>query len=603
MKTSKAAALLYHEMMEHFQQESASKTALLESLKEELATFRVQYEELQKAHAEEMAALRESHRMELEKLRESYEGKMVQMQESFEKRLDHMAEVNACMSMQLSDALSSGKLARVKKYARSSEQRARLNNRHGSNNRKQEEDDSDGTPPPPESPSDATPSALPAPKPKPRRNTMNGTPEGKMHFDDVVEHELHENYNLPEDARLLPGLNWYEVIEYIPGRIVCHRYPYERYVINNPDIEDRECFGDTLPDNIRALRPAKGCPLSASLMAFVMMQRYAYHLPQKRVSMMLRDMGAKIPRSTLNRFYRQGANTLLALLGATFRAEVNRGSYFMVDETLEVVGVDDRNLGRRYLNKYLWEFYNRDKNLVEYVYEDGSRGQKVLLEFFGDECGQLSFRISCDGYNAYRLFDSDKYPDIEVIGCWTHARRNFVDAMNDCPKVCEEVLDLIGGLFEVEAECREAGLDSDGRLKRRESKSKGILNLIKAHMETMWNDVGLMSVALLKKAVGYVRNQWDHLSNIINSGIPEISNNFAEQRVKPIKLSMKNVQNIGSESAAKRHAFMHSLTESCRLNHIDIADYFKEVFSKARSALSPEELAGLLPNHYRCAKC
>ena len=75
----------------------------------------------------------------------------------------------------------------------------------------------------------------------------------------------------------------------------------------------------------------------------------------------------------------------------------------------------------------------------------------------------------------------------------------------------------------------------------------------------MCNDTGLMAVGRLKKAVGYVRNQWKYLSNILTSGVPEISNNLWEQRVKPIKLLMKNCQNIGSEDAARRHTFMHSL--------------------------------------------
>ena len=84
--------------------------------------------------------------------------------------------------------------------------------------------------------------------------------------------------------------------------------------------------------------------------------------------------------------------------------------------------------------------------------------------------------------------------------------------------------------------------------------------------------------------------------------MPEISNNLSEQRVKPIKLSMKNCQNIGSEDAAKRHAFMHSLAESCRLNSVNIADYFGTLFSKARSKLGDDDLRGLLPNIYS-AKC
>ena len=61
---------------------------------------------------------------------------------------------------------------------------------------------------------------------------------------------------------------------------------------------------------------------------------------------------------------------------------------------------------------------------------------------------------------------------------------------------------------------------------------------------------------------------------------------------------MKNYQNIGSEDAAKRHAFMHSLAESCRLNSVNIADYFETLFARATSKPGGDGLRGLLPNLY-----
>lgn len=611
MKPSRADIEFYREMMEHFQAESASKSALVRTLQTEMSALREEnrvmreshredIERLRASHREDMDELRKSHGEDMERLRKSYEGTIAAMQASFEKRLDRMAEANAGLSRQLGDAISSGKLARAKKYGRSAEQRNLLNNRKGTN-RSEEEDGSDGTPPPADACGPAQDTGSVKGKPSGRRR--KGRPEGSARFDEVVEHSMEENMVLPEGARLLPGTMWYEVVEYVPGRTVCHRYPYMRYVLELPDEADREAvFGDTLPKEIRDMRPVDGCMLSASMIAFIMTQRYAYHLPQKRIRLMLRDMGAHIPRATLNRFFMSGADTLLTMLGEAFRSEIRLGGYFMVDETLQTVGVDDEGLGRRYMNRYLWEFYNREKGLVEYVYEEGSRGQKVLRSFFDSDPQSLEMILSCDGYNAYRLFDSDEYPHVTLVGCWTHARRNFIDALPSCRPQCEEVLDMIGVLFENEAVCAEAGITGEERLAYRKKRSGPVLVTIRAAMERMWNDTGLMAVGLLKKAVGYVRNQWRFLSNILESGVPEISNNLSEQRVKPIKLSMKNCQNIGSEDAARRHAFMHSLAESCRLNSVNIADYFGTLFSRVRSKPGGDELTGLLPNLY-ALKC
>lgn len=595
MKTNRADIEFYREMMEHFQAESASKSAQLRAMQEEIAALRRENSAVKESYREDMELLRQSHREDMENLMKSHAEELEKLRLSFEKRLDHMAEANAGLAMQLGDALASGKLARAKKYARSSEQRNLLNNRKGVN-RTEEENDSDGTPPADSDRQDAADAGNTKSRSKGR---VKGKPEGKARFDEVVEHPMEENMVLPEGARLLPGEMWFEVVEYIPGRTVCHRYPYRRYILGLPEDADKEAvFGNTLPASIRARCPVDGCMLSASMIAFIMTQKYAYHLPQKRVKMMLRDMGAHIPRTTLNRFYMQGADALVEMLGKTFREEIREGGYFMIDETLQTVGVDNEELGRRYLNRYLWEFYNREKGLVEYVYEEGSRGQNVLKSFFDADPQTLEMLISCDGYNAYRLFDTDEYPGVTVVGCWTHARRNFVDALPSCRKQCEEMISMIGSLFENEAVCEELGFVGDDRLAYRNNRTKPVLDTIKAAADRMWNDQGLMAVALLKKAVGYLRNQWDHLSNILKSGVPEISNNLSEQRVKPIKLSLKNCLNIGSEEAAKKHAFMHSLAESCRLCSVNIADYFTNLFRHARSTLSSDDLRGLLPNHY-----
>ena len=70
---------------------------------------------------------------------------------------------------------------------------------------------------------------------------------------------------------------------------------------------------------------------------------------------------------------------------------------------------------------------------------------------------------------------------------------------------------MIGNLFENEAVCEELGFTGDDRLAYRKKSTKPVLDTIKATADRMWNDPGLMGVGLLKKAVGYLRNQWDQL--------------------------------------------------------------------------------------------
>ena len=76
------------------------------------------------------------------------------------------------------------------------------------------------------------------------------------------------------------------------------------------------------------------------------------------------------------------------------------------------------------------------------------------------------------------------------------------------------------------------------------------------------------------------------------------SNNLCEQRMNPIKLSLKNCQNIGSEGAAENAAFMHSLIESCRLNDKNPFDYLCFLLRKMRASLDDVGKRALLPDRW-----
>ena len=94
----------------------------------------------------------------------------------------------------------------------------------------------------------------------------------------------------------------------------------------------------------------------------------------------------------------------------------------------------------------------------------------------------------------------------------------------------------------------------------------------------MMQDAKIMANELMRKAANYTINQWKSLRNILKDGSAEISNNHCEQRMKPVKLLLKNCMYISSEDAAENSAFIFSLIESCKLNDIDPQDYMKHLF-------------------------
>ncbi len=73
------------------------------------------------------------------------------------------------------------------------------------------------------------------------------------------------------------------------------------------------------------------------------------------------------------------------------------------------------------------------------------------------------------------------------------------------------------------------------------------------------------------------------LENFFKDGRVQTSNNLCEQRMKPVKLHLKNCQNIGSENAAENTDFVFSLMESCRRNGINPETCLEQVHSQQRN--------------------
>ena len=493
-------------------------------------------------------------------------------------RIDHLNEV-----IQMKDEVIKAKDLQIKnlknevangrshRFGPTTEQRNLLNNR-STDTEGERKQDFDGTPeslpPEPEQPKDDDSDGVAPKKQKRKKETKKRLPKQPHKVDETVTHEVEEYYELPEGARFLyrdgeQDVCYFRVIEHIKARNVEHIYKVARVQLADGT------FTNTLEDPKKKI----GGIFGPTLLAQVLCWKYVYHLSANRIKKMLRNQGIYISKGSLNRYMQNGMRLLREYLEEPFKLEVQATDYLMTDETAELVGVVEDGV-KSYKKRYLWAFFAKFKNMVFYAYENGSRARKVALEFLKNFCGFLS----TDGYVAYSIFDdAEKHPEIIRIGCWTHCRRKWIEALPTDERA-REIINLIAELFRIEVVFKVLNLKPFMIKKRREKRSKAILNKIHDKVLLMSLDVGLMANEMMKKAVTYTLNQWKSLENFIEDGRVEISNNLCEQRMKAVKLNLKNCQNIGSEFAAENAAFMFSVTESCSLNGINPESYLEDVF-------------------------
>jgi hypothetical protein len=206
--------------------------------------------------------------------------------------------------------------------------------------------------------------------------------------------------------------------------------------------------------------------------------------------------------------------------------------------------------------------------------------------------------IQSDGYSAYISY-AKSHDNIELAGCWAHARRKFKDAAQENPKLAGWFLKQIGLLYRIETELRDNNAGPALRCAIREAESRMIINRIKKALDLKLsshlprNNMG--------KAIGYALNYWKQLEHYIQNGLIEIDNNLVENKVRPIALGRKNWLRIGHADAGKRSAIIYSILETCKMYGINTQEYLRDVLTRLPS-MKITEVSELTPKNWLAAR-
>jgi transposase len=130
-------------------------------------------------------------------------------------------------------------------------------------------------------------------------------------------------------------------------------------------------------------------------------------------------------------------------------------------------------------------------------------------------------------------------------------------------------------LFAVDAEARRKTLTTAARYIRRQETARPLLDDIRSKIEA-GQSVALPASAL-SKACQYALTLWRKLTRFLEYPELELSNNLAENSMRPVALGRKNWIHIGSPQAGPKVVAILSVVESCRRLKLPVRDYLAEV--------------------------
>jgi transposase len=318
--------------------------------------------------------------------------------------------------------------------------------------------------------------------------------------------------------------------------------------------------------------------------------KYCDHLPLYRQQAILeREAGVEISRATLDGWVMR-VGELLQPVVAAMRQDLLRASYLQADETTVPVQMHDKRGADH--QAYLWQ-YGKPGGETVFEFQLG-RGREGPKKFLGEWEGILQ----TDGYQAYDNIGGDK---LVHVGCWAHARRKFVDAVKVNPKDAEAIkmVTRMDALFVVDRHARSEQLSIEDRLALRREHADSWAT------EIYDQCVSLRKTALPKSALGqavtYTMNMWPKLRRCFDFAEVELSNNLAENSMRPVALGRKNWLHVGSAQAGPKVAAILSVIESCRRLGVPAKHYLLAVLpGMARRRLS--QLAPLTPARWTASR-
>src|SRR5260370_1411000 len=184
--------------------------------------------------------------------------------------------------------------------------------------------------------------------------------------------------------------------------------------------------------------------------------------------------------------------------------------------------------------------------------------------------GSFEGLLQSDGYGAY---DHIGGPKLVHVACWAHARRKFFDAVKLNPKdtTSIQIVAQMDELFGIDAQARQEGLSQIDRHVLRLDKSKPLLEQIKTSIQAV--RTGALPKSALAKACDYTLTLWSRLSRFLDYPELELSNNLAENAMRPVARGRKNWIHLVSKEAGPRVPAIISMLEPCRRLGLPVRDY------------------------------
>ena len=335
---------------------------------------------------------------------------------------------------------------------------------------------------------------------------------------------------------------------------------------------------------IKVPRPAdlfRNSIATPPLVASVINGKYVNALPLDRQSKTFRCNGINLPSNTLANWVINSSDMYLSLIYDRLHELIYSNNVIHADETpTKVMRIDGKKIvnGKK---TYMWVYRNNPSSksppIVLFDWQPSRRADHPR-----DFLKNFSGTVVTDGYQVYHKLGKER-PDLNVAGCWVHARRPFADFIKSLKRksdakgtIAQEAYDLITEMMYI-----DNGFDDLSPSDRKKQRQEHLGERVDAYFE--WVKLKYSQVthnSVIGKALAYSIHQESYLRKFLDDGNIPMDNNCAEQAIRPFTIGRKNFVIIESDRGAKASAVLYSLAETAKANNLNTYKYFELLLSE-----------------------
>jgi transposase len=160
-----------------------------------------------------------------------------------------------------------------------------------------------------------------------------------------------------------------------------------------------------------------------------------------------------------------------------------------------------------------------------------------------------------------------------MSNCLAHARRRFVEVVNDFPEECRHLLEILREVYKHDAFTRAQRMSPDERLLYHQKNSGPLMAGLETWLRDQIEQRKVEPNSGLGEAIGYMRKHWLKLTLFLRVPGAVLDNNICERALKKAILHRKNALFYKTQNGANVGDIFMSLIYTAELNGESPFDY------------------------------